>query len=127
MSKKCPPSVKECALFDENSRLKAEVKDWMRGYERERETISRVWKALGITTFQDAIGKTIYELVAEASRRAAAGEKALAVCRKMVEYAEPGKCNALLASPMMSALADEARAAVVEDQQSVMAEAVKGA
>lgn len=38
-------------------------------YENERDTVDRVWKALGISTYDEAGGKAIWELVAELKRK----------------------------------------------------------
>jgi hypothetical protein len=47
----------------------------------EYKTIDRIWKAMGIATYEEAQGKTIFELVAELKTRAEAAESTLATYR----------------------------------------------
>lgn len=37
--------------------------DWQAMYVKEHKTVSRIWDALGIESYEDAQGKTIWELV----------------------------------------------------------------
>jgi hypothetical protein len=39
--------------------------DWQQMYRDELDIVDRCWKALGITTAEQARGKTIWELIAE--------------------------------------------------------------
>jgi hypothetical protein len=38
--------------------------DWKRRYDDEYRTVDRCWKALGITTYEQAGGKAIWEIIA---------------------------------------------------------------
>ena len=51
--------------------------DWKRRYEDEEKIVSRVWEALGCKTYEDAKGRTIWELVAAAQSRITELEGAL--------------------------------------------------
>jgi DNA-binding transcriptional regulator YiaG len=44
-------------------------RDWKQLYEAEYAIVARVWKALGITTFEEAKGKSIDEIVVERSEK----------------------------------------------------------
>lgn len=39
--------------------------DWKARYEEEYRTVDRVWRALGISRFEQARGKAIFEIVAD--------------------------------------------------------------
>ena len=48
---------------------------WKKIADEERATVSRVWKALGISSYADAQGSSIDELVADLKRRAELWER----------------------------------------------------
>lgn len=53
--------------------------DMQRRYESEHATVSRIWKALGISTYEQAGGKEISEIVADWKARAVKAETALSL------------------------------------------------
>jgi uncharacterized membrane-anchored protein YjiN (DUF445 family) len=50
-------------LSAENTQLREENQQLQKDYEEEKEIVNRIWKAFGVSTYEQAGGKSIYELV----------------------------------------------------------------
>lgn len=59
-----PEDIKRCVDAHVRIRLGADG-NWKAQYEEEYATVDRVWKALGISNYEQANGKAIHELVSE--------------------------------------------------------------
>jgi hypothetical protein len=72
MLKAAPPSRRAQPIQGAGEGREEGATDWKRRYEDEYAIVARIWTMLGVTTYGDAGGKSIYEFITELQARPAA-------------------------------------------------------